>query len=511
MRHVRAAVLVLFTAGAAGVMVAAAPTPTPAAEEKPALRDALALQAAIQDAIARAEPSVACVAVSRSNGYRELALAAGLTLPAEAPGRLGEYSAEAVIARLGRTADDKRLDALRRLARSLNLADPNNVPEFYGSGIVLDAAEGLILTNWHVIRDATRVYVRLPGKPGSYADIHAADARADLAVLRLIRKPDGLRAAPLGDGDRLRKGHFVIALSNPFAAGFADGSPSASWGVVSNLRRRAAATGPVNEADRVKPLHQYGTLIQTDARLNLGCSGGALLDLKGDLVGLTTSLAAVSGGETAGGYAVPVNAGMRRVIDVLRRGEEFEYGFLGVGFNATGGNPPDGVRLTSLTLNGPAARAGVDLNDVLLSVNGVPVHDSDDLYLAIGTLAAGSEAKLLVRTGTAEPREARAVVAKLHHGMPVIASRRPDPVFGVRVDWPKLTERADLQTELPAGVAVREVVPDSSADRKGIKPGDVISAVNGETPASPADFLRLARGASAEFTVGDPPRRVKLP
>src|SRR5262249_52780164 len=159
--------------------------------------------------------------------------------------------------------------------------------------------------------DATKVYVRVPvkgGSAGSYADIHAADPRSDLAVLRLIQPPERLTAVTFGDGGKVRKGDWVIALANPYAAGFRDGSPSAPWGIVSNLRRRAP--GGYRETDATKTLHHYGTLIQTDARLNLGCSGGALLNLDGELIGLTTSLAALTGGEGAGGYAVPMDANL---------------------------------------------------------------------------------------------------------------------------------------------------------------------------------------------------------
>src|SRR6202011_3306869 len=107
-----------------------------------------------------------------------------------------------------------------------------------------------------------------------------------------------------------------------------------SWGIVSNLRHRAPATPLLNEIDRAKiTLHQYGALLQTDARLSVGCSGGALINLQGELVGLTTTLAALTGGDTTGGFAVPMDAGIRRIVRVLEKGEEVEYGFLGVRFD----------------------------------------------------------------------------------------------------------------------------------------------------------------------------------
>src|SRR5437868_10417166 len=109
------------------------------------------------------------------------------------------------------------------------------MPRSIGSGVVIDT-DGLVLTNYHVVQEATKIFVRLPGGKGSYADIHAADPRSDLAVLRLQSPVGRLRAIKLGDGGKAKRGQLVLSLANPFAAGFRDGSPSASWGIVSNIR-----------------------------------------------------------------------------------------------------------------------------------------------------------------------------------------------------------------------------------------------------------------------------------
>src|SRR5262249_56152106 len=112
--------------------------------------------------------------------------------------------------------------------RKYDLSDARTVPEAFGSGVVIDGQEPLILTNYHVVRDATKIYVRLPGGKGSYADIHAADPRSDLAVLQLLN--EGLlplKTIPFGEGDRVKKMDFVVSLANPFALRFPDGSPPA--------------------------------------------------------------------------------------------------------------------------------------------------------------------------------------------------------------------------------------------------------------------------------------------
>src|SRR5262249_36858501 len=196
---------------------------------------------AIQQAIAEAEPAVACIIVSRSERYAQL----NQGPPDPNKGILGEYHPAEMRQRrfFGPPAPDKD--------SKLNLANPSNVPESYGSGIIIDS-EGLILTNRHVVLDARKVYVRLFGGKGSYADIHAADPRSDLAVLKLIRPPQGLKAMKFGDGGKLSKGQFVVSLAHPFAAGFGDGSPSASWGILSNIRRRAPGN-PKEEKEEAVP------------------------------------------------------------------------------------------------------------------------------------------------------------------------------------------------------------------------------------------------------------------
>src|SRR5579884_3242603 len=249
----------------------AAEPPVPSAE-------VTALEQAVQQAIARAEPSVACVLVSRSTAYYQYEEPPSF----EEPGKLGRFPPA--------PSDRTRPLPTPEQAAALALHNPDHVPESYGSGVVVD--ENLVLTSAHVVRNATKIYVRLPGGRGSYANIHAADPRSDLAVLRLLDRVGDLKAMALGDGGAVRKGQFVVLLANPFAAGFRDGSPSASWGLIANVRRRGGITVDERERNRA-PLAAYATLLQTDARIEVGCSGGALLNLKGEMIGLTTALPAV--------------------------------------------------------------------------------------------------------------------------------------------------------------------------------------------------------------------------
>jgi serine protease Do len=458
------------------------------ADDRRVPSEVLALQEAVEKVIERAEPSIACILVSRSEEYAKKFHAAP---PDPTAGKLGRFDSKSFLDAVG--PDDVR----RRQILKYDLSFPSTVPESYGSGVVLDARLGLVLTNAHVVRNATKLFVRLPGGAGCWADIHASDPRSDLAVLRLLDPPTGLKALPLIDlkgrrenEDVVRKGQIVVSLANPFAAGFRDGSPSASWGIVSNLRRRAPAVG--EDLDRSKEtLHHYGTLIQTDARLNLGCSGGALLNLKGELVGLTTALAALSGSETPGGFAVPFDARLQRIVAVLLQGKEVEYGFLGVGLEQEN-RRGDGVVVKTLVAGSPASRAGLQENDVILKVNGVPVHEKDDLFLYLGAQLADSTVELVI--DPVRPRTVAVKLAKFYVPNPAIAANRPTPRAGLRVEYSSILLQRDRLPHwlrfVPEGVLITEVVPGSPADRAKLQPDKIITRVNDRPVRTPAEFYR---------------------
>ena len=500
--------------------------PVAADDDRPVREKVRDVERHMRQVIDDAEASVVAVTVSHSARYP------GRIDPAN-PGKLGDF---VVLRGVGGVAFDTRLD----------LADPNNVTDNpFGTGVVLDA-DGLILTNYHLIEGARKIYVRGARGRGCYADIHAADARSDLAVLKLIRPPADLNlkpvtiapgrlvAGPAGEKPTIARGMWVIALGYPGAAGFPDGVPSASWGILSAVRRRSLIGAP--ESGRSVPLTQLSALLQTDARLTLGSSGAPLLNLDGEMVGLSTPSAAVTGAETAGGFAIPMDPNFRRIVATLKEGREVEYGFLGISFAPTPGSRllENGLPIGDVSQGSPAekfglvgygGRGGFDtgLGDSILAVDGQPLREQDDLNLQVGAALAGSTVRLTVQRQGVR-RRVDIPLAKIGHDFPFIASVRPPAAFGLRVDWSStLQVRAGGGLQLPECVSVRDLEPGSAAARKfkEIDPESkgawLVLAVDGQPAGTPARFAALT-AAKASVTLrlmnlAEPerPRDVTLP
>jgi S1-C subfamily serine protease len=244
--------------------------------------------------------------------------------------------------------------------------------------------------------------------------------------------------------------------------------------------------------------------LQTDVRLNLGCSGGALLDLHGELIGMTTALAGITGRDVPGGFAVPMDVSMQRIVNVLKKGHEVDYGFLGVGFDHP--SQGRGVRLNNISLGSPARKAGLLEGDTIVKLDGKDIKQTADLYLTLGLLQAGDRVKLeYMRTtgGVTEQKEVQVTLAKF---APVKSIARNQPsVLGLRVDYTSLLVQnvPNFVREIPVGVLIREVKPKSPAARAKLKVGDVITRVNDEKVTTPKDFYRLVKraGKPVELTL----------
>ncbi|MBN1910065.1 MAG: trypsin-like peptidase domain-containing protein [Pirellulales bacterium] len=380
--------------------------------------------------------------------------------------------------------------------------DPDFIPNEYATGVVVDR-RGLILTTYHALGQQSEYYVTTADRKVYRATIRGADPRSDLAVLAI--DATDLTPITLGDASTLRKGRIVVALGNPYAIA-RDGQVSAAWGIVANLARKAPPTPGDFESAGKTTLHHFGTLIQTDAKLNLGTSGGPLLDLQGRMVGLVTALPPADGVDVSAGYAIPVDATFRRIVDALKQGREVQYGFLGVQpANLTSREVlagMQGMRVLRVQPGPgtPAVRGGLQAGDVVTAVNGRPIHDADGLMLEVGRLPVETIARLsVIRDG--RPMELRVPLGKYPVRGEQIITSRPDPWRGLRVDYP--TALVAPEHRRPGGVSyfedavlVVDVQRDSPAWTAGIRPGMYVSHVDSYPVNTPREFRARVAGRS---------------
>ncbi|MEX0676620.1 MAG: trypsin-like peptidase domain-containing protein [Pirellulales bacterium] len=481
-----------WVALASAALVVLSHVPPAMGQEGTGVESVAAIEESIVGAIARAERSVVAIARVRRSENQPL-----------------DFS----VNRFGRL----------QVTEQASPGMPEFIPNEYATGVVIDAL-GLILTAHHVLQQDCDYWITAPDrKIYKVTRIVGADPRSDLAVLQI--EATGLVPIKFGDASTLKKGQFVIALGNPYAIA-RDGQASASWGIVANLTRKDGPLPDAGSQNANRALHQYGTLIQTDARLNLGTSGGALVNRKGEMVGLTVSLAAVTGYEQSAGFAIPVDEAFLRALKLLKKGSEVEFGFLGVGVDSL---QPDerlkgrhGVRVQSVVPGTPASRFGLLDQDVITHVGGEEIYDRDQFMLSIGKLPA--EASAILRVERSE-RPLVIVVDELAKyyvaGDKIVTGPRP-AWRGIRVDH--VTASQNFQTWSQRGqidpqgsVLITEVDEGSPAWKEGLRPDMMISHVGGNRVTTPKQFLDQVSGKNGPVKLrlnlhtGDRPERVVPP
>jgi len=352
-----------------------------------------------------------------------------------------------------------------------------------GSGVIVNP-DGYILTNNHVVEGASDVQVTLSDKRQMKAKIVGTDPRTDIAVLKI--PASGLATVTLGDSAKAKVGDIVLAIGDPFGIG-----ETVTMGIVSATGRRDL---------RLEGPEGYEDFIQTDASINPGNSGGALVNTRGELMGINTAIISNGGGGNQGiGFAVPVNMARTVMEQILKTGK-VTRGFLGVSIQevtadlAKAFNLPSaaGALVGDVTPDSPGAKAGLQKGDVITSLNGQKITDYHDLRLRISQTAPG------YRNG--QKMQMTASLGEFPEKAQTAESSQPGEAAtleGVQVE--NLTPDITQQLNLPAGtrgVVITRVDPDSAAAETGLQRGDVIQEVNRKAVNSVEQFRAAVRGAA---------------
>jgi Do/DeqQ family serine protease len=342
-----------------------------------------------------------------------------------------------------------------------------------GSGVIVDAKNGYIITNHHVVENASEITITLLDNRSFAAKVIGSDEGADIAVLQ-AQQPN-LVAMALGDSAHLEVGDFVVAIGNPFGL-----QHTVTAGIVSALGRSG-----------INP-EGYEDFIQTDASINPGNSGGALVNLKGELVGINSAILSGSGGNIGIGFAIPVNM-VKGVMDQLIKYGQVKRGQLGVNiYNVTpeiakeyGLTDSSGALVAGVAQGSSAEHAGVKTGDIITSINGLVVKSAGELRNAIGMLRVGDKVEIgLLRDG--KPHKVTALIGERNEAETANAADINPGLEGA-----ELVDAPDA-----AGVLVRAVQDGSPASQTGIKTNDLIVGV-GRTPVSNTKAFRAAaKGAN---------------
>jgi Do/DeqQ family serine protease len=326
-----------------------------------------------------------------------------------------------------------------------------------GSGVIIDAKKGYVVTNNHVVDNADEITVKLTDGREFKAKKLGADAQSDIALLKI--DPEDLIAVPLADSDALRVGDFVVAIGNPFGL-----SQTVTSGIVSALGRSGLNIGG------------YEDFIQTDAAINRGNSGGALVSLRGELVGINTAIFGPNGGNVGIGFAIPSNM-MKSLVDQIIEFGEVRRGLLGVtGQDIDSGlseamnlKVSKGAFVLEVSADSAAENSGIQAGDIITEMNGKEIDSFQELRAKIASTGAGSEVQLtLLRKGKRKTVEVTLGDATQ---MTVVAKEIHPALEGATLTNGK-TQQGD------SGIVISELEGRSPAARIGLQDGDVIIGVN---------------------------------
>lgn len=364
-----------------------------------------------------------------------------------------------------------------------------------GSGFVVDPS-GIVITNNHVIADASEITVIFTDGRKLKAELLGRDPKIDVAVLK-VKSDTPLKAVKFGDSEKLRVGDWVLAVGNPFGLG---GTVTA--GIVS-ARNRNIDSGP------------YDNYIQTDAAINKGNSGGPLFNMKGEVIGVNTAILSPTGGSVGIGFASPASS-IVPIVDQLKQFGETRRGWLGVRIQnvdddiaaSLGLDKARGALVAGIDERGPAKPAGIEPGDVILKFDGKDIKVSRDLPALVASmpvgkevevtiLRKGKEANRTVKLGRLEDTEKASLNTKNGESGKIESPVKKALGLELQSLSDEARKRFSIKESVKGGVVVTQVEPRSNAAEKRIQAGDVIAEVNQEAVSSPNDLTKKIEAAKA--------------
>ena len=378
---------------------------------------------------------------------------------------------------------------------------PRNSPRKYrgralGSGVIVEAEKGYILTNNHVVDKADEIKIKLMDKRVISATVVGTDPKSDLAVLQI--KADNLSELELGNSDKLRVGDWVLAVGSPFSANL---SHTVTAGIVSALGR----------SNVISSRDHYEDFIQTDAAINPGNSGGALLNMEGELVGINTAIA-TGGFEKANrgvGFAIPSNMAKKVMQDLITKGYVVRS-WLGVYIQNVDDNVAKALKLSNregalvsdVVEESPAEKAGLEQGDVIVEFNDVLIHDSAHLKNIVSSTPPGTLSKVIIfRDEKKKSVNVTLEEIKKSDDKTIASMSLNDRDFGLEVKGVNKTLAEKYGVPMEQGVVVINVIPNSEAFDAGIQEGDLITRVGTEKIKSKREFKSQLKKAKKQGSV----------